>query len=160
MVHTWCTMPSFKWDKSQQLQIQKLHLSLSYESLDASMLYQLFRRFSIVTPPTHGWGGEPANCDFEIADDIERIRLFRNKTAHRCDTCIDQTEFDNYFAQFRGITQRIAPEYEHELIAIADDSLDPTRQKQLIQALQELEDIKGICNIYLLILSSRRMYID
>lgn len=152
-------MPGCKWDKSQILQIQKLQLSLSYESLDASMLYQLFRRFNFVTPPTQGWGIEPANCDIEMADDIERIRLLRNKTAHRCDTCIDQTEFDNYFVQFLKITQRIAPNHEHELTAIAEDSLDPQRQIQLIEALHELEDIKGIYNIYLtvLLLSSHGM---
>lgn len=156
-----CTMSRCTWDKPQKVQIQKLQSSLSYESLDTSMLYQLFKRFQfVVKDPTRGWGKEPFKCDIRIADDIERIRLFRNKTAHRCNTCIDQTDFDNYFVQFREITQRIAADYEHELTAIADDSLDPKRQTQLTESLQELEDIKGIYNIYLLKLSLHGMYID
>lgn len=149
-LHTWCTLPGCNWDKSQKLQIQQLKLSRSYESLDTSMLYQLFKRFSFVTAPTQGWGRDPQNCDFEIADDIERIRLLRNKSAHRYDTCIDQTEFDNYFLQFREITQRVAVSYEHELTAIAEGSLDPNTQIALMEALQKLEDNKGINTIYLI----------
>lgn len=151
IVHTLCNIPSCKWDKSQSFQIQQLKLRQSYESLDASMLYQLFRRFSFVAAPTQGWGKDPTNCDFEIADDIERIRHLRNKSAHRCDTCIDQTEFDNYFLQFHEITHRVAVSYEHELTAIAEGSLDPNRQIALMEALQELEDMKGIYTIYLIL---------
>lgn len=147
-------MSGYKWDKSQQLQIQTLLSGQNYESLDASMLYQIFRRFNFVPAPTSGWGREPTNTDLTIGDDIERIRILRNKTAHRCDTCIDQTDFDDYFLQFREITHRIAVGYEHELTAIQECSLDPERQNELEKALKQLENIKGVKTFCLILFPS------
>ncbi|XP_052103379.1 uncharacterized protein LOC127736829 [Mytilus californianus] len=141
-LYNMCTQHGRNWDKSQTLQINKLQSNFGYTSLDASLLYQLFRTFSFVPNPTQGWGQIPAKRDTNIADDIEQIRLLRNECAHRCDTCIDPTVFDNYFLQFREITHRIAADYEHELTAIARESLDSKRQIDLEIALQELVDIK------------------
>lgn len=143
-----CTNSRRYWNESQKLQIKTLQSSLNFKSLDASMLYQLFRKYSFVPDPTQGWGKVPTESDKCTADDIERIHHLRNECAHRCDTCIDQATFDNYFVLFHKITQRIASDYEHELSAIYRDSLDPKRQKELEEALQKLEDIKGIFIIY------------
>lgn len=144
-----CTQPGRYWNKSQKLQINTLQSNLNFESLDASMIYQLFRTFSLVPNPTQGWGKKPTKNDKCIADDIERIHHLRNECAHRCDTCIDQATFDKFFVQFREITLRIASDYEHELTAIFRDSLDPNRQKDLEEVHQKLEDIKGIFIIHL-----------
>lgn len=143
-LYTLCTICSNKWDRSQHLQIQTIQSHQSYESLNSSMLYRLFRQFSLVPPPTQGWGREPYRVDRNTADDIERIHRMQNEIANRCDTRIDQTEFDNYFVQFREITQRIAAKYEHELRAIAEDSIDPKRQNELEVTPQKSEDMKGM----------------
>lgn len=135
------------WNYSEESQVNTLKSNNNYESLDASMLYKLFRTFRCVNNPTQGWGHEPTNNDLSISDDIERIRILRNRSAHRCDTRIDQTEFENQFLQFHDITRRISSDHENELIAIETDSLDPNRQIELERALNELEDIKGMYTI-------------
>lgn len=139
-----CRNLRYTWNKSENLQIETIQSHQNYESLNSSMLYRLLRLFSLVGPPTKGWGREPYHVDLNTADDIERIHRMQNELANRCDTRIDQTEFDNYFVQFREITQRIAAKYEHELRAIAEDSIDPKRQNELEVTPQKSEDIKGM----------------
>lgn len=150
MLYNLCMKPGVHWNYSEKSQVNTLKSSNNYESLDASMLYKLFRTFTCVDEPTQGWGKLPANYDISISDDIERIRILRNKSAHRCDTRIDQTEFENQFLQFHDITRRISIDHENELTAIETDSLDHKRQIELEKALHELEDIKGMYTICLL----------
>ncbi|XP_076109021.1 uncharacterized protein LOC143077017 [Mytilus galloprovincialis] len=142
MLYNLCIKPGVHWNYSEKSQVNTLKSSNNYESLDASMLYKLFRTFTCVDEPTQGWGKLPTNYDLSISDDIERIRILRNKSAHRCDTRIDQTEFENQFLQFHDITRRISIDHENELTAIETDSLDHKRQIELEKALHELEDIK------------------
>ncbi|XP_062587785.1 uncharacterized protein LOC134249449, partial [Saccostrea cucullata] len=51
-------------------------------SMDVSIMYKLLRNFSDITPPGNGWGKEPKIVDIAESDDIERIRLYRNKYSH------------------------------------------------------------------------------
>ncbi|XP_062568940.1 uncharacterized protein LOC134231052 [Saccostrea cucullata] len=51
-------------------------------SMDVSIMYKLLRNFSDIYPPGNGWGKEPRIVDITESDDIERIRLYRNKYSH------------------------------------------------------------------------------
>ncbi|XP_062618770.1 uncharacterized protein LOC134280377 isoform X2 [Saccostrea cucullata] len=51
-------------------------------SMDISIMYKLLRNFSDIAPPGNGWGKEPKKVDITESDDIERIRLYRNKYSH------------------------------------------------------------------------------
>ena len=50
--------------------------------LDISAMYSMFRSTLSYPAPANGWGKEPGANDISISDDIERIRLSRNKICH------------------------------------------------------------------------------
>ncbi|XP_061194040.1 uncharacterized protein LOC133202258 [Saccostrea echinata] len=51
-------------------------------SMDVTIMYKLLRNFSDISPPQSGWGKEPKIIHITESDDIERIRLYRNKYSH------------------------------------------------------------------------------
>ncbi|XP_062590375.1 uncharacterized protein LOC134251988 [Saccostrea cucullata] len=51
-------------------------------SMDVTIMYKLLRNISGIAPPGNGWGKEPKILDITESDDIERIRLYRNKYSH------------------------------------------------------------------------------
>ncbi|XP_062587784.1 uncharacterized protein LOC134249448 [Saccostrea cucullata] len=51
-------------------------------SMDVTIMYKLLRNFSDIAPPGNGWGKEPKIVHITESDDIERIRLYRNKYSH------------------------------------------------------------------------------
>ncbi|XP_062570675.1 uncharacterized protein LOC134232705 [Saccostrea cucullata] len=51
-------------------------------SMDVTIMYKLLRNFSDIDPPGNGWGKEPKVDHIAESDDIERIRLYRNKSSH------------------------------------------------------------------------------
>ncbi|XP_062604455.1 uncharacterized protein LOC134266248 [Saccostrea cucullata] len=51
-------------------------------SMDVTIMYKLLRNFSDIAPPRNGWGKEPKVEHITESDDIERIRLYRNKYSH------------------------------------------------------------------------------
>lgn len=62
---------------------------------DSSLLYKLIRNTlnHKIAPPTSGWGTEPLPGDRSEADDIERIRCYRNKIAHNTEFKISNKQF-------------------------------------------------------------------
>ncbi|CAC5408973.1 unnamed protein product [Mytilus coruscus] len=93
--------------KAQHRSLKDLQTLHTFDSLDITLMYQLLRQFSLIYAPSKGWGRQPNSSDLSIADDIERIRILRNKFAHQSDIKMDQNTFENYFSQFRDISHRI-----------------------------------------------------
>ncbi|XP_062581613.1 uncharacterized protein LOC134243377, partial [Saccostrea cucullata] len=56
--------------------------SVTSLSMDISIMYKLLRNYSDIPPPGNGWGKEPKVEYITESDDIERIRLYRNKYSH------------------------------------------------------------------------------
>ncbi|XP_076103272.1 uncharacterized protein LOC143072293 isoform X2 [Mytilus galloprovincialis] len=131
----------------QQTKLQELNSSNSYDSLDISMIYRLLKQFSLIKSPTNNWGGVPGEKDTEVADDVERIRYFRNKIAHMCSTNIGKVEFDNYFNQFLDIGRRMDKNFqntnfESDIIVHKTCNMDTQMQIKYMNLLKELENIK------------------
>ncbi|CAG2214772.1 unnamed protein product [Mytilus edulis] len=89
----------------QQTVLNDANSSNSYDSMDITLIYKLLRQFLLINPPTKRWGSNPDKADIKLADDVERIRRYRNHLAHRCNTNIGKDEFDDYFDKFRDIVQ-------------------------------------------------------
>lgn len=45
-------------------------------------MYALSQKCIKLKPPSKGWGGKPSVNDTNTADDIERIRFYRNQICH------------------------------------------------------------------------------
>ena len=92
---------------------EKLHLSCIFDSgghvavvstdFDFTLLYKLIKnRVTAIPAPTRGWGIQPLPGHLNEADDIERIRYFRNFLAHNAYFEICDTDF---FTHWNDLSQ-------------------------------------------------------
>lgn len=56
-----------------------------YNNFNFMLLYKLIRHLCTSLKPKQGWGKKPNDDDITLADDIERMRLFRNEHIAHCD---------------------------------------------------------------------------
>lgn len=57
-------------------------------------MYAMFRNTINISPPTRGWGQTPDANDNGKADDIERIRIYRNKISHENSSDMTTNDFN------------------------------------------------------------------
>ena len=71
--------------------------SRDYKDFDITLLYTLLRNVcQSITPPSQNWGvsNMPSQNEITVRDDIERIRLIRNKVyGHISEVAIPEIEF-------------------------------------------------------------------
>ncbi|XP_071146855.1 uncharacterized protein [Mytilus edulis] len=136
------------FSSDQQLTLNDANSSNSYDSMDITLIYKLLRQFLLINPPTKRWGSNPDKADIKLADDVERIRRYRNHLAHRCNTNIGKDEFDDYFDNFRDIGYRMdlnffqKTNYKQLIISHKTCSMDMQMQIKYKNALKQLEYIK------------------
>lgn len=79
-----------------------------YSKFDVTLLYRLIRHLCPTLKPSKDWGKEPNTTDLTIGDDIERIRLFRNKHyAHAESAKIPDNEFTDLWNEGKSLIHRI-----------------------------------------------------
>lgn len=79
-----------------------------YSKFDVTLLYRLIRNLCPTLKPSKDWGKEPKTTDLTIGDDIERIRLFRNKHyAHAESAKIPDSEFTDLWNEGKSLIHRI-----------------------------------------------------
>ncbi|XP_052067787.1 uncharacterized protein LOC127707295 [Mytilus californianus] len=136
------------FNPEQQANLRQLQYSSTYSSLDVTLIYRLLRQFQLIPPPTQGWGAIPNKADTKLADDIERIRCYRNQVAHRCDTNIDANVFDDYFDKFQNIGRRMdlnffqKTNFEQQIIGHRTSRIDTEMLKKYENAMKEKELIQ------------------
>lgn len=80
----------------------------NYSDFDITLLYKLIRNLCSQLEITRNWGNEPRRNDKKVGDDIERIRLFRNRNyGHSINAEIPKNEFDNMWTSAESILQRM-----------------------------------------------------
>lgn len=67
----------------------------SFDELDITVLYDIFRNIMKGPVPTKGWGRTPCTTDINAGDDIERIRIFHNKICHTYTPKMTTEDFNN-----------------------------------------------------------------
>ncbi|XP_061187275.1 uncharacterized protein LOC133195453 [Saccostrea echinata] len=81
-----------------------------YVEFDISLTYKMIRNIcSTIPKPAKGkWGEEPAAGEVTVGDDVERIRLIRNRlAAHVSSASTLQAEFDDTWSMMSDICQRL-----------------------------------------------------
>lgn len=79
-----------------------------YGKFDVTLLYKLIRNLCPKLKPSKEWGKEPDTADQKIGDDIERIRLFRNKHyAHPNSAEITESDFTDLWNEGESLINRI-----------------------------------------------------
>lgn len=67
----------------------------SSKDLDVTLMCAIIRNLNYITKPTNGWGKEPRKSDIRMADDVERIRHYRNSLCHDTSTEMETDVFNN-----------------------------------------------------------------
>nr|XP_022319643.1 uncharacterized protein LOC111122284 [Crassostrea virginica]XP_022319644.1 uncharacterized protein LOC111122284 [Crassostrea virginica] len=126
--------------------------SRDYKDFDITLLYTLLRNVcQNITPPSQRWGGSnmPSPNEVTVGDDIERIRLIRNKIfGHISEAAISETEFKEHWSIMSGICTRIQTllnkDYVKRLQAVDERSIDPDTEEKYLQLLKrQVEEEKS-----------------
>ena len=115
-----------------------------YQDFDITLLYTLLRNVcQNITPPSQGWGVStmPSPNEVTVGDDIERIRLIRNKLfGHISEAAISKTEFKRYLSIISGICTRIQTllnkDYVKRLQDAEERSIDPDTEEKYLQLIK------------------------
>ena len=59
--------------------------------------------------PTKGWDKDPGITDIEIADDVKRIRMHRNKISHGTSTEMTTKDFNDSVIDLIGVRHDSPP---------------------------------------------------
>lgn len=135
------------WPEQQNL-LKKIKHDNSFSSLDIPTTYRLLRYFSLIPPPSNGWGTDPALTDIVISDDVERIRKLRNKIAHSFDATISKSDFDTFFVRCCEIGGRIdqyfnkQTSFKQKIVDCKICLMDTEMQTKYEKAVKELENLK------------------
>lgn len=115
---------------------------------DITLIYTLLRNSPVISPPNGGWGLQtlpgPANVD--IGDDIERIRIIRNKVyGHLPNTKVTTAVYQQTVTELQGVTTRFdqrltTNRWNQELNQIDTDIMEPERERRYINIVSDLAE--------------------
>ena len=107
------TIGALKWEGQLRIHVHNCLLkpgrNLTPNDFDTSLLYNILRRGQFLgdtNRPTKGWGKEPDPHAITIGDDIERIRILRNKLCHSPVAAMTQNEFESFTKEAKDIMHR------------------------------------------------------
>lgn len=63
-------------------------------------MYAMIRNSSNIAHPTNGWGKPPGKNDITIADDVERLRKYRNTICHENSSEMTTDDFNKFALDF------------------------------------------------------------
>lgn len=63
-------------------------------------MYLVIQNTSNIGRPTNGWGQLPGKNDIKPADDIERLRNYRNKICHESSSEMTTKDFNEFVLDF------------------------------------------------------------
>lgn len=138
----------------QKLKINMDKICDGYEKCDVTLLYTLIRYTCNIKPPTvtnrrkMEWGGDriPSRECTTLGDDIERIRIIRNRVCgHIHSTEIEDSDLDKFFDISLDVCQRLngmfgTKDYVKELETIRNCRMEEDSLVQLTEKVKE--DIK------------------
>lgn len=138
----------------QMTAIQTLQ-SDGYKTFDITLMYKLAREkrlgLIITEHPTREWGSAPLQHELTIGDDIERIRLCRDKIMHIPNHIVPERELNDLFDKFIEVGKRADTHlnltdelsYEQQIQDLRNSPIDPETTRKLNETLMENESLKG-----------------
>ena len=138
--------------RPEQIVVIKNANSRDYKDFDITLLYTLLRNVcQNIPPPSQRWGMStmPSSNEVTVGDDIERIRLLRNKVfGHISEAAISETEFKEHWSVMLGICTRIQTllnkDYVKSLQYAEKRSIDPNSEKYLQLIKRQAEEERNI----------------
>ncbi|KAL9964257.1 hypothetical protein ACROYT_G027873 [Oculina patagonica] len=101
--------------------------SVSSASFDITLLTVLLRNICGLSPPVFGWDALPPPTHTSIADDIARVKYYRNTVyGHASQASVDDTSFNTYWPEIRDALVRLGgSSYRAYIDNLEHDCMDP-----------------------------------
>lgn len=136
-----------------------------YKEFDITLLYTLLRNFCPkIQPPTQSWGmsNMPAQGETTEGDDIERIRLMRNKLlGHISEPTVTASKFQTEWRIISDICTRMQARlpnthYVQKIEEAKDRTIDSDMEKVYMEKIKELvEDENTVKKLLMKVLEDR-----
>lgn len=101
-----------------------------YQEFDTTLLYTLLRNVCRnIPPPSRNWGVSklPSQNEVTVGDDIERVRIIRNKICgHIAEAAIPETEFKDYWSIILDICTRMQALLKNDYVKRLQDAKERT----------------------------------
>ena len=136
------------------------HSLVSSATFDITLLTVLLRNICGLGPPANGWDRLPLATNISIADDIARVKYYRNTVyGHAPQASVDDSSFIAYWQEIREALVRLGgAHFRAEIDNLEHDCMDPVIQQHYRELMKQwkkdddstkdkLEEIEGVKNI-------------
>ena len=112
--------------------------TVSSANFDVTLLIVLLRNICGLSPPLTGWDDLPPAADTSIADDIARVKYYRNTVyGHATQASVDDGSFDTYWQEIRDTLVRLNPGCAADIDKLKNECMDPDIEEHYRELLQE-----------------------
>ena len=103
------------------------HSPVSSTTFDITLLTVLLRNICYLSPPVTGWDNLPPATNISIADDIARVKYYRNTVyGHVNEASVDDASFTTYWLEIREALVRLGGGHlKTDIDNLEHDSMDP-----------------------------------
>ena len=143
-----------------------VHSPVTSSSFDITLLMVLLRNICGFSPPTKGWDSLPRSKDTSTADDIARVKYYRNTVCHASQTSVDDASFNAYWREIREALVRLGgTSFRGYIDKLEHDTMDPDMEGHFRELMKQwkkdddsikekLEEMEGNVNFILILLDS------
>ena len=113
--------------------------TVSSASFDITLLTVLLRNICGLSAPVAGWDSLPSPADRSIADDIARVKYYRNTVyGHASKASVDDTSFNTYWSEIREALVRLGgPSFRKYIDNLEQDCMDPDMEEHYRELMKQ-----------------------
>ena len=124
--------------------------SNGYKHFTVQLCYKILRHEQLVGTPRRNWGNVSVDTDMHISDDIERIRLSRNKIVSMETKSLDKTTFLTLIDEFKEIAKRVDFYLKKDVKFLLQ--IQPTESAEIESTVEEIRRLPIIEGMFLFML--------
>ena len=141
------------------------HSFVTSANFDITLLTVLLRNICGFTPPTKGWDSLPPSTDTSTADDIARVKYYRNTVyGHANQASVDDASFNAYWQEIREALVRLGgTRFGGYVDNLEHDTMDPDMEEHFRELMKQwkkdddsikekLEEMEGNMSFILMLL--------
>ena len=116
--------------------------TVSSATFDITLLLVLLRNICGLNPPSTGWDCLPPATNISIADDIARVKYYRNSLiGYASQASMDDSSFSAYWQEVREALVRLGgAHFRSEIDNLEQDCMNPKLKKQLKKEDDSIKD--------------------
>lgn len=115
------------------------HSAASSKAFDITLLTVLLRNICGLSPPALGWDKLPPAKSISIADDIARVKYYRNTLyGHATKASVDDASFTTYWLEIREALVRLGgAKFKADIDNLEIESMDPNNEEHYRELMRQ-----------------------